>query len=202
MKISKIKSIFKNNRPTRITAIILIVSLIITSLPSFAYNTLNLDTKVKASAVKVVSELENKRDKFTKVFLQSDGSEVAITTAQAQNYKKNGKWEDIDSTLVSSTDKAGKEVYTNSKNSYKVKLPKDISPENPVVMEKEGFSLSFSLRDSDSKSATKKNNTVKQDEKSEAKNLSKLETKSSKIEYKNAKSDSDINYHIMPEELK
>lgn len=184
-------------------ALVLSITMFMTLLQSFAFNSIFESAKAQSIPIKVLGELENKRDRFTKVFLQSDGSEVSITSAQALNYKLNGKWEDIDNTLISDKDEAGDDVFVNSKSSYKVKLPKVLKQGKPVVMEKEGYKLSFSLKDSiNSSIANKKENAANPEEKSEAKKLSKLETKSSEVSYSNVKNSNEIKYYAMPEQLK
>lgn len=67
-------------------------------------------------------ELINKRKKREKHFLQPNGSIIAKMYDEDVHYIKNGKYKDIDNTLV----RKGK-YFVNKSNSYKAKFPKKIN---------------------------------------------------------------------------
>ena len=65
-------------------------------------------------------ELLEKRKAKEKHFLQEDGSIVAVMYNDNVHFKKNGKYEEIDNTLVEEND-----YYYNRNNDYKVNFNKN-----------------------------------------------------------------------------
>ena len=49
----------------------------------------------------ILEEITSKRSRFVKQFSMSDGSFTAVTYSMPVHYKKNGKWEEINTSLTS-----------------------------------------------------------------------------------------------------
>ena len=96
-------------------------------------------------------ELINKRKSREKHFLQEDGTIIAKIYNTDIHFKKNGKYEEIDNTLVKE-----KGCYCNKCNDYKVKYQEE-SDIALMRMEKDKYFLEIKLKDS-KKSKGKKNN--------------------------------------------
>lgn len=120
----------------------------------------------KASAEKLseellfdsANELVEERDKYTKVYKTTQGTKKAIISSTPIHYEQNGVWHEIDNTLVEDPDK---EVYTNTDNFFEVEIPKELTADSPISIEKDDFSLNFELIGTDvfekkSKSKAKK----------------------------------------------
>ncbi|WP_238882331.1 DNRLRE domain-containing protein [Clostridium sp. YIM B02551] len=62
----------------------------------------NEETQIKEASV--VKELEDKREENKKYFLMDDGTYQAVMYNEPVHYLKDGKWEDIDNTLVDASE--------------------------------------------------------------------------------------------------
>ena len=87
-------------------------------------------------------ELINKRKRNEKHFLQEDGTIVAKIYGDDVHYLKNGKYEEIDNTLVKQND-----CYVNKSNDYKVSF-KEKSKDSFMKLEKDSNYLNFKLKNS------------------------------------------------------
>lgn len=87
-------------------------------------------------------ELINKRKRNEKHFLQEDGTIVAKIYGDDVHYLKNGKYEEIDNTLVKQND-----CYVNKSNDYKVSF-KEKSKDSFMKLEKDSYYLNFKLKNS------------------------------------------------------
>lgn len=86
-------------------------------------------------------ELINKRKRNEKHFLQEDGTIVAKIYGDDVHYLKNGKYEEIDNTLVEDGDS-----YTNKSNDYKIHFEKK-SKNSLMNLEKESHYLNIKLKE-------------------------------------------------------
>lgn len=84
-------------------------------------------------------ELINKRKPREKHFLQEDGTIVAKIYDSDIHYEVNGKYEEIDNTLIKE-----KDYYYNSKNSYKVKFNETLN-DTLMTMTRDECFLEFKL---------------------------------------------------------
>ena len=84
-------------------------------------------------------ELIEKRKPREKHFLQEDGTIRAEVYAQDVHYLKNGKYEEIDNTLVRNND-----VLVNKGNSYKVEYNDNISS-SLMKISKDSHYIDFKL---------------------------------------------------------
>ena len=179
-------------------AVILAVTLLLTAIPAGSA----AETEAEAAELQLLYEIEELREKNTKVFYREDGMNVAIQSAQALHYKdENGDWQDIDNTLQ--TDAEGD--LTNTAAGYRVELPQTLSANSPVVIESEGHTLEFTLLNMEKKAKAKEDKKAKQAEKKAQKELqkkAKTEEKHAKVDYAEAIADTDITYEVQPESVK
>ncbi len=128
-------------------------------------------TEIENSEDKTLYEIEEERDEFTKVFKSNDGTKTAIISATPIHYKTDEGWDDIENTLVEETRVTGK-VYKNKRNDFTVTIPKELSANKELQIEKGKYSISFKLEGSD---------VFSNDKKIKGNNKNK-ESKSSKIQ--------------------
>ena len=99
----------------------------------------------EAEAPTLLYEDESRRDEYTKHFVMSDGTVNAVMYPEPVHYKgdENKKWEEIDNTLE--YDKAeGK--FKNKANKFKVEFDKDLSADEMLTIENEGYTLSWKYK--------------------------------------------------------
>lgn len=78
--------------------------------------------KVETKA-NIVTELKDRRDKYTKHFRMDDGTITAVTYDFPVHYKNNkGKWVEYDNSLVATPDEAKVDSYTNKKSDINIEL--------------------------------------------------------------------------------
>lgn len=99
---------------------------------------------VEAVPVSVVEEDIDRRGEYYKEFLLSNGQRSVTVYPVSVHYQKNGKWEEIDNTLMTVAAK-GRTVYTNTAGVWKVHLPQKITDSDGVTIEKDGYAVSFSF---------------------------------------------------------
>ncbi len=148
--------------------------------------------------VYILSEDETRRTENTKHFLMSDGTRRAIAYNTAVHYMKNGKWHDIDNTLVAD-EKTGE--LTNSENSFKATFGESADSEKLFSIESEGYTLSWSYH----------GNFLRQKlSKAKKGNLGENENEFSKyvknvnanVTYSQFEEDSDLNYTVTADGVK
>ena len=120
-------------------------------------------------------EILEKRKAREKHFLREDGTFKAIVYNDDIHYLKNGKYEEIDNTIVEEED-----FYTNKSNSYKVKFGKK-DKKNLMEIEKDGYYLKIKL----------KNNK-----------FNKFDVKKQELKYIDILDNIDIDYKIMNNKVK
>lgn len=126
-------------------------------------------------------ELIDKRKLNEKHFLQEDGTIIAKVYNTNVHYIKNGKYEEIDNSLVKEND-----CYVNKSNDYKVSF-KEQGKDSLIKMEKEDNYLDIKLKQSNLSNMKK------------MKKVSKLvET----VSYNNILNDIDIQYNALPNKVK
>lgn len=153
----------------------------------------------------IIGEIKSKRDRFTKVFQKSDGTSVAVVSSTPVHYEENGKWVDIDNTLVEATEN-DETVYENKSNDFTVELPQEMDENDVVSIEKDGYSISFNLdgydvfEKSQKSKANKKEKTKKEKSKTEIDDsfIDKTET----VVYEDVGETTDIEYSVTPTGLK
>jgi len=151
----------------------------------------------------IVREEIDLRDEHSKVFKLDNNTYTAVSTADALHFKdENGEWQDIDNTLTE--DKNGRK--SNKSAGYKVTLPKDMGENEPVVIEKDGYTLSFNLITSVGKLSGKKESDKKVKEKreklSDIAKKADFDKKSSTVIYNAFLNDTEIELVVNPTSLK
>lgn len=126
-------------------------------------------------------ELIEKRGKREKHFLQENGEIIARVYSDDIHFLKNGKYEEIDNTLL----KEGR-CYVNKNNKYKVSFNEDIK-DGLMNIELDNHYLKFILKDGKTSLLKKKNDKSK---------LFK------KINYENVFDNIDFEYDINPTKVK
>ena len=165
-----------------------------------------LKTQVENSENKSLYEIEEERDKFTKVFQNSDGTKTAIVSATPIHYETNDGWKDIDNTLIEETNDTGN-VYKNKKNDFTVTIPKEITSSKDLKVEKDGYTISFELEGSDlfSKNKKIKGNKKNKNKKSTI-TQNEIDTdfldKTSGISFENVGENTSVEYEITSTGLK
>lgn len=155
----------------------------------------------------IIGEVKGYRDRFTKVYQKEDGTLTAVVSSTPIHFQDNKEWADIDNTLIAAT-VDGKAVLKNKKNEFNVSLPAGITDDGEaVVVEKDGYSLSFSINDVETSvlrshiDAETENITVDENISAVQKAV-KLENKSSKVKYESIQSDVDMEYTVLPDSVK
>lgn len=88
-------------------------------LPGAAWKEVKADT-VSVNA-KITKELINKRNRFLKQFVLSDGSFTAVAYSMPVHYKKKGVWKEIDTTMK----KVGKKKYQTKSTDLTIQVSKN-----------------------------------------------------------------------------
>ena len=159
-------------------------------------------TDVNDFAVEIISE----RDKYTKVFQNVSGIKTAVVSATPIHYETENGWENIDNTLIEFNEITGK-VYKNKNNDFTTTIPKELSSNKKVQIEKEGYSLSFELVGTDVFSKSKK---IKGTKKSKSRKHEVLENgvetdfldKTSTVSFENVGENTSIEYAVTSTGLK
>ena len=98
-------------------------------------------------------ELINKRKLREKHFLREDGTIVAKVYNEDIHYLKNGKYEEIDNTLISKGD-----IFVNKENNYKIEFEKKIS-NYLMKLTKDNYYLYVKLHDCNKSDINRKFNS-------------------------------------------
>ncbi len=151
----------------------------------------------------IIGEDISKRDISTKHFLKDDMSYEAVIYPMPVHYKKDGKWTDIDNSLVSLKDDQNLEILENKDNEYKIKLAKNTSSKRLVRIQKDKYEISWNIVDA-AKSPVKVNDDTATLLKSLNKNEQKktLTKLTSTIEYPNVFENVDFQYILYPTGVK
>ncbi len=163
-------------------------------------------TQAENSNPKALHEIKEERDKFTKVFKNEDGTKTAIVSATPIHYETSEGWVDIDNTLVEETKITGN-TYKNKNNDFTVTIPKELSSNKELQIEKDDYTVSFELEGSDIFSDTKK---IKGNKKNKPTNLSNVQNnidtefldKTSGIAFENVGENTSVEYEVTSTGLK
>lgn len=144
---------------------------------------------VKANA-SITGELTGKRTKFVKQFAMSDGSYTAATYSMPVHYKRNGKWKEIDTTLV----KSGKTNYKTKATDLSIKVSKKGNKKSVVSMKRGSASLSIALKGKNLKAVKGKASNPKKKAPTDVLNQNT-------VTYKKVMKNTNVSYDIFPEKL-
>ena len=144
----------------------------------------------------ILYELAGKRDETTKYFAMSDGTIKACIYPQNVHYLENGKYQEIDNTLIEATEN-DKVYYKNKKNGFSVKMPEQITDDYIEFSDENGY-VKFKLQGASNKKIEKLENehTKNNVDKTTVKNVN------DKAIYKAIKGDVDIEYDLAGNKLK
>ena len=92
----------------------------------------------------IIGETIEKRTEFSKEYKLSNGMNMVVVYPEAVHFQKDNTWEEIDNTLVSDNTR-GVGTYRNKNNSWNVSLPQQLSANNNVTVEKDGYTVSFRM---------------------------------------------------------
>ena len=87
----------------------------------------------------IIAEIPEKRTEYSKEFLLSTGLRMAVMYAEPVHYQTDKGWEDIDNTLQTGTDG----TYTNTAGIWDVSFPQELSKDESITIQKDGYTLSF-----------------------------------------------------------
>jgi hypothetical protein len=108
---------------------ILLLNLLIFSVfHSYSQNT---------ALLKAGQELKAERSMYSKVFFKETGVHQALISGSPVHYQKNGSWEDINTSLVSTN-----EGYQNENNILKSYFPKSVGQSNKIKLNLDGKEIS------------------------------------------------------------
>ncbi|MGY0374140.1 DNRLRE domain-containing protein [Clostridium sp. JNZ J1-5] len=145
------------NSYKRLISRLLVAFFIVAALPTQAFaETLNgkqayvepefKETEVETkSPPNIVKEVEEKREENIKHFLLEDNTYEAVIYKDPVHYKENGKWQDIDNTLVEAKDDQGNSILENKKNDFKVKIAKKSNSEKLISINKDKYEISWKV---------------------------------------------------------
>ena len=154
----------KNNSWIKLLSLILVISLLTTSLPSqvfaaagdvliSAFEHINANEAVALDETTgqalygtecIVKEDESKRGEFYKEFILNNGLRLATIYPSAIHYEKDGKWKEIDNTLIAAISN-GNAIYTNTAGKWNVRFPQNLSGNSMIGITKDGFTVQFGM---------------------------------------------------------
>ena len=163
-------------------------------------------TQVENSKTKSMYEIKEERDKFTKVFKNEDGTKTAIVSATPIHYETSDGWEDIDNTLIEEEKVTGN-TYKNKNNDFTVTIPKELSSNKELQIEKDNYNISFALEGRDVFSDVKKIKGNKKKKKSKSPNIqndinTEFLDKTSGIAFENVGENTSVEYEVTSTGLK
>ena len=81
------------------------------------------DEIISVKPTQIVSEITEKRTEYAKEYMLGNGMRMAVVYPDAVHYQEDGKWQDIDNTLIAKTDG----VLTNTAGDWKVSFPQQLT---------------------------------------------------------------------------
>lgn len=120
----------------KIMSVLLITVMLLILMPSISF----ANETIQSKNITVLSEDVSLRSKFSKHFLMSDGSYMAITYPEAVHEKIDGAWQEIDNTLSNTIDR-----YASANSSFPVSFT-SANNEQMVSITSKGNQLAWSLK--------------------------------------------------------
>ncbi len=147
-------------------------------------------TNTGTAQATVTEELTAKRSKFVKQFALSDGSFTATIYSMPIHYKKNGRWKEINTTLV----KSGKTKYKTKATDLSIKVSKKANKKSVVSLKRGKTSLSIALKGKKLKQSKAKISNPKKTTYTDVLNQNK-------VTYKKVLKNTNVSYGIFPEKV-
>lgn len=214
---------------SRVLSVFLSVALLSTSLPRkvFAASADNLKLsdiveyrdKQQKKEGKIVGEAVEKREKNVKHFLKDDLTSEAVIYNAPVHYLENGKWKDINNSLLDKKDEENNDVLENKENDFKVKIAKNIKSKKLVTIQKDKYEIQWGidklkkvnekdranegiteLSDSQAKVKAKDTESLKSLPENEQKKT--IQNITSTIDFSNIYPDIDLQYSILANAIK
>lgn len=201
----------------RLLSSVLIISMLMTIFPvqAFAegFGSPDRGPEVEKAAVvnqnsikknaKILSEVVGKREANVKTFLRDDMTYEANIYPYPVHYMENGKWKDADNAMSSAIDEAGNDVLQNNNNDYKIKIAKNTRAKKLIKLQKENYEIDWNIENTnDSTSQVVPVDTNSLNNLSSNDKIKTLTKVSSIVNFKNIFNNIDVQYRIMPGELK
>lgn len=185
----------RTNRKKMFLGVIVLAALVVTTVsPNMIRMEKTIPTARAASGsqsgIKIEKELTAKRSQFVKQFVRTDGSFTAVTYSMPVHYKKNGKWKEIDTTLI----KSGKKNYKTKATDLSIKLSKKANKKSVVSLKRKKNSLSIALTGKKLKAAKAK---ISNPEKTAVTDVLNQNT----VTYRNVLKNTNVSYDIFPEKI-
>ena len=157
-------------------------------LPGAAWKEVKADT-VSVNA-KITKELINKRNRFLKQFVLSDGSFTAVAYSMPVHYKKKGVWKEIDTTMK----KVGKKKYQTKSTDLTIQVSKKSNKKSVITLKRGSNSISWALKGKKVKSANVKISNPKKSKQTDVLNQNI-------VSYSKVLKNTSITYNIFPERV-
>ncbi|SHJ09847.1 RHS repeat-associated core domain-containing protein [Clostridium amylolyticum] len=113
----------------------------------------------------ILGEINEKREENIKYFIKDNFTYELAIYPYSVHYNKDGKWEEIDNTIVEELDKDNNKIYKNSNNSFKAEFLSNNKSKELVRLNKDGYELSWSLENQDKVKPLIKEKDLKNSEK-------------------------------------
>lgn len=94
---------------------------------------------------KIIGEDKEKRERNVKHFIKDNLTFEAAIYNEPVHYLKNGKWEDINNSLIEGIDDDSSPVLENMDNDVKVKFAKNAKAKRMVVVKKEKYEVAWGV---------------------------------------------------------
>lgn len=188
------KKNIQKTKATKTAATLLTAALILTglSLPASSENTGAAEkvTEITHGEAVVQNEQTEKRTQFTRQFLLSDGSFLINSYSMPVHYKKNGRWKEINTTLV----KKNATAYKTKSTSLGITVAKRANTKAEVTWKRGKSRLSLALHGKKVKARKANISNPQKQEKTDILN-------SNQVQYKKAYKNQTLTYEIYPEKL-
>lgn len=134
-------------------SIILAVVMVISGslVTTFAINTEPMNNTEKVSIngeSAIIDEIESLRSEFEKHFLREDGSYVVATYSNPVHYEEDGKWKEINNSLILTNDEkseSGNAMYVTKSSPTSISIPQCFSNEQKISATNKGYTISFGV---------------------------------------------------------
>ncbi|SHH28624.1 DNRLRE domain-containing protein [Clostridium grantii] len=118
------------------------------------------ETNASKKDAKIIKEVTEKRERNVKHFFMENNTYQAVIYPYSVHYDNNGKWEEVDNSLVETTDEDNNSVLQNKSNSYKVKFGKTIDSNKLVSIKKDKYEVYWNLINDSNESEANSQNEI------------------------------------------
>lgn len=106
---------------------------------------LPVENNKKNKEGKILGEIAEKRERAVKYFLKDDLTYEAAIYNSAVHYFSEGKWKDIDNTLIAGKDEENNDILENKQNDLKVKFAKKAKAKKLITIQKDKYEISWGI---------------------------------------------------------